>query len=293
MALGAAVLCAAAQVQTPPATPPASGQAAEKPVEPPAERPILQNHGRPMALEYRCNEEEIRSTGLSCTREDPCPLYLELTSVEAAGNRIFLVGNIHSPSTTLSSVLLASDDGGKTWREPHERLRAAGLDHIQFIDFQNGWISGALLHPLPHDPFLLTTSDGGQLWRVQAIFAEPRFGFIQQFWFSSRTNGSIVMDQGQAGESGRYELYETPNAGDTWVLRQTSERPLQIKRASGTTDWRLRADAATKSYRIERHAADAWHGIASFAVSIGGCTPPEPPAVPSEANAPGISGSGR
>jgi photosystem II stability/assembly factor-like uncharacterized protein len=184
-------------------------------------------------------------------------------------------------------VLLASDDAGKTWREPNERIRAAGLDHIEFIDFQNGWISGELLHPLPRDPFLLITSDGGQLWRVHPIFGEPRFGFIQQFWFGSRTNGSLLIDQGHAGESGRYELYETANSGETWTLRQTSERPLQMKHVGpANEDWRLRADAATKSYRIERHSGDGWHGIAGFSVTIGACKPPEAPAEPGEVSAP-------
>ena len=40
------------------------------------------------------------------------------------------------------AILLASDDGGKTWTEPVPRLRAAALDQIQFIDLQTGWISG-------------------------------------------------------------------------------------------------------------------------------------------------------
>lgn len=286
--LGVGLLCAEARAQTPPAAPSAPSQGVERPAETPAERPLLRNTGKPMVVEYSCSEEDIRAGGLSCTREDPCPLYLELSSVEAVGNRIFLAGNIHSPSTTLSSVLLASDDAGKTWREPHERIRAAGFDHIQFIDFQNGWISGELLHPLPHEPFLLITSDGGQGWRVHAIFAEPRFGFIQQFWFGSRTNGSLLIDQGHSGESGRYELYETANSGETWTLRQTSERPLQMKHGGGPAneDWRLRADAATKSYRIERHAGDAWHSIAGFSVSIGACKPPEAPAESGEVSAP-------
>ena len=288
LVLGVGLLCAEARGQTPPGAPPAPGQTVEKPAETPVERPLLRNTGKPMVVEYSCSEEDIRAAGLSCTREDPCPLYLELSSVEAVGNRIFLAGNIHSPSTTLSSALLASDDMGKTWREPQERIRAAGLDRIQFIDFQNGWISGELLRPLPHDPFLLITSDGGQVWRVHPIFAEPRFGFIQQFWFGSRTNGSLLIDQGHAGESGRYELYETANSGETWTLRQTSERPLQMKHGGGPAneDWRLRADAATKSYRVERHSGDGWHGIAGFSVSIGACRPPEAPAEPGEVSAP-------
>ena len=95
-------------------------------VERPAENTPLQNTGKPMMVDYRCAEEDIRLAGLSCTIDDPCPVFLELASVEAVGNRIFAAGNIHSSTTTLSSVLLSSDDAGKTWREPYERVRLAG-----------------------------------------------------------------------------------------------------------------------------------------------------------------------
>jgi photosystem II stability/assembly factor-like uncharacterized protein len=245
----------------------------------------LQNSGKPMIVDYHCAEEDIRLAGLTCTMEDPCPIFLELASVEAVGNRIFVAGNIHSSSTTLYSVLLASDDAGKTWREPYERIRSAGFDRIQFIDFENGWVSGEVQHPLPRDPFLLVTNDGGKTWQPHPIFGEPQFGSIVQFWFTSRTSGSLVVDRGQAGESGRYQMYETPNAGDTWMLRQTSERTIQIKHAGplSNVDWRLRAEAASKAYRVEHHMEASWHGVASFSVKIGACKPqeePVPPAVP-------------
>jgi hypothetical protein len=251
----------------------------EKPAEQPAESLTLQNTGKPMTVDYRCGEEDIRLAGLSCTAEDPCPVFLELASIEAVGNRIFVAGNIHSSSTTLSSVLLATDDAGKTWHEPHERIRLAGLDRIQFIDFDNGWIGGEMQHPLPRDPFLLVTSDGGKTWLPHPIFAEPQFGSIADFWFNSQTSGRVLLNRGRAGASGQYELYETPNAGETWMLRQTSERPIELMRLNpANADWRLRADAASKSYRIERRAGSAWHGVAAFTVAMRACQPPELPA---------------
>jgi hypothetical protein len=252
------------------------------------ENPPLENTGKPMVVDYHCAEEDIRAAGLSCTMEDPCPVFLELASVEAVGNRIFAAGNIHSSSTTLYSVLLASDDAGKTWREPHERIRLAGLDRIQFIDFENGWVGGEVQHPLPRDAFLLVTTDGGKVWQEHPIFGEPQFGSILQFWFSSRTSGSLVIDRGRRSESGRYELYETSNAGESWMLRQTNEQAIQIKRATGAAngDWRVRADAASKSYRIERRGGDGWRAVAAFSVAIGACRPPEIPVEPAEPAAP-------
>jgi hypothetical protein len=40
-------------------------------VERPAENTPLQNTGKPMMVDYRCAEEDIRLAGLSCTIDDP------------------------------------------------------------------------------------------------------------------------------------------------------------------------------------------------------------------------------
>ena len=239
----------------------------------PPEKPALENNGKPMLVDYRCSEDDIQGSGLSCTAADPCPVYLELSAVEAVGNRIFVAGNIHTSATTLYSVLLASGDGGKTWREPHERLRGAGLDHIQFVDFENGWISGETLHPLPRDPFLLITSDGGKEWRREMVSGDPEFGSILQFWFSSRSAGKLVLDRGQPGD--RYELYETANGGESWNLKETSERAMKVKGPAPNTDWRVRADAGSKSWHLERHGSDGWHSLAAFDILMGKCMAPE------------------
>lgn len=262
----------------------------ETPTEQPAEKPLLRYSGKPMVLDCHCTEDDIRSAGLSCTTDDPCPIFLELDAVESVGNRIFLAGNIHSSTATLYAVLLASDDGGKTWQEPHARIPAAVLDHIQFVDFENGWVSGEMQRPLPRDPFLLVTSDGGKEWRSLPVFADPQFGSILQFSFRSQTSGAMVIDRGAAGEGGRYELYETVNGGGTWMLRQVNQRPIQVKRSGsgGNADWRLRADAATKAYRVEHRVGAAWRGVAAFSVAIGVCRPPEPAPQPAEV-APGDS----
>ncbi|HVN05142.1 MAG TPA: hypothetical protein VMT86_12030 [Bryobacteraceae bacterium] len=254
----------------------------EKLPEQPPEKPLLQNTGKPMVVDCHCTAEDIQASGLTCTNDDPCALFLELDAVETVGNRIFLAGNIHTSTVTLYSVLLASDDGGKTWLEPYERIPAAGLDHIQFIDFQNGWISGEVQRPLPRDPFLLATEDGGKEWRSQPVFSDSQFGSVLQFGFTSPTNGTLIVDRGAGGESGRYETYETLNGGATWMPRQANQQPRQVSRTagSGNADWRLRADAATKAYRVEHHTGGAWRGVAAFAVSIGACRPPEPVAAP-------------
>ena len=253
--------------------------------KPPADPSALENSGKPMAPKFQCTEEDIQSFGLSCTEEEPCPIYMELSAFEPVGNQIFAVGNIHSGASTLYSIVLASSDGGKTWREPFERIRGASLDRILFSGFENGWITGQIVNPLARDPFLLITNDGGKNWRRQPVFGESRAGSIQQIWFDSRTTGSLIFDGGPSGEGLRYELHESATGGDNWMVREASEKPIRLKRmlpAAENSDWRLHADAASKSNRVEKRQGGAWRPVASFAVAIGSCKPPpvkeqEPP----------------
>jgi hypothetical protein len=256
--------------------------------------PVLENSGRPMLLPFLCTPDDIQSAGMTCSEEEPCPVYLEIASVGAVANRIILAGNIHSAETTLYSVLMTSEDGGRTWHEPYQRLRGSGLDHIQLLDFQNGWISGGLLSPLPRDPFLLATTDGGKTWHERPIFSESTGGAILQFWFDSLESGTLLIDRMQSADAARYELYESPNGGETWNIRQAGNRPLAFKSRAAPPVWRARAEAASKSYLIEKLESERWKTVASFLVPLGVCRPPAlpalpPPVEPDEAPAPPLN----
>jgi hypothetical protein len=258
----------AAQAQDPPpATPP-----------PPPPRPVLENTGRPIRLPFSCTDEDIQQAGLTCTEDDPCPVYVELTAVETVGTRIFLAGNLHSSAVTLASALLASDDAGHTWREPFDRIRSAGLDRIQFLDAETGWAAGEILSPLPQDPFLLLTSDGGKTWRQRTIFdetAENHLGTIQQFFFTAKDSGSLIIDRGQGSDTDRYELYESQNAGESWSVKETSSKPLRLRRPPpAASEWRVRVDAPSQAFQIERRQGERWGAVASFLVKLGTCKPP-------------------
>jgi photosystem II stability/assembly factor-like uncharacterized protein len=242
----------------------------------PEPAPVLKNAGKPMRLPFQCTDEDMQWAGMSCSEEQPCPIYLEISAMEAVGNRIVAAGNIHTESLTMYSVLLTSEDGGETWREPYERLRGTGFDHVQFIDFQNGWISGETLVPVSHDPFLVITSDGGKSWRLRPIFGEGSGGAIKEFWFQSSLDGTMVIDRMSSSDSSRYELYESPNGGETWMIRRTSDKPIAIRHTApeaAASGWRIRADARTKSFVIERQVGERWSTAASFLVEIGSCKP--------------------
>jgi hypothetical protein len=264
----------------------APGNAAPKP-EPaktePAQPPLLENNGKPMRVPFQCTDDDMQWAGMSCSEEEPCPVYLEVSAMEPVGNRLVVLANIHTESITLYSVLLTSEDAGATWREPYERTRGVVLDHVQFIDFQNGWISGQTQVPVSHDPFLLITNDGGVSWRPRPVFSEGAGGAIQQFWFESAKIGDLVIDRRESADASRYELYGTPNGGETWMIRRTSDAPITIKRPASDlagAGWRIRADARTKSFSIEKKQGERWNTAASFLVQIGACKP-APRAAPS------------
>ena len=244
--------------------------------------PVIENNGRPMVVPFHCTNDDIAWAGLSCSEEEPCPVYLEISNAEAVGNQIFAAGNLHSDTVTLYSVLLASDDSGKNWREAYQRIRGAGLDRVEFADFAIGWVSGETLFPLPQDPFLLLTKDGGKTWRRQPVFPDFHPGSIQQFSFSSPTDGSLIVDQGEGAADERYALYASPDGGQTWALREMSRKPLRLAHPSeAPANWRVQADRGTQSFRIERREGERWSAAASFAVSAGACRPssaePTPP----------------
>ncbi len=258
-----------------------------KPEEPPP-KPVLVYEGKPLKLPFSCTDDDIANFGLTCTADEPCEAYLELAAVEPVANRLFLTGNLHTSSVTMWSILLSSEDSGKTWTEAHERIRSTGLEQIQFLDLEAGWIGGEQMLALPRDPFLLITKDGGKSWRKKSIHSETRVGAIEQFAFESRTNGVLLVDRTQTGDSGgRHEYYETSTGGESWALRQVSPRPIALKRPRiPNPDWRVRADGPTQSYRIERKPGERWQTVAAFLVSIGECRPTEiklePPPEPEE-----------
>lgn len=252
---------------------PAAGQ--PSPTQAPPEPPVLMNNGKPMVLPFQCTHEDVGSAGFSCSEEAPCPVYLELGAAASVGNKFVVAGNIHSDAVTLYSVLLGSDDGGHSWREIHERIRAAGLDHVQMLDAETGWVGGQLLFPLPQDPFVLLTADGGKTWRQTAIFGENsdfHFGSIQEMYFSSRTNGSLIIDRSSGGDPGPFALYESPDGGASWGLKEQTGKSLHVKGAPPPdADWRVRVDAGAKAFVVERRQGERWATQASFAVNIGYC----------------------
>jgi hypothetical protein len=252
--------------------------------------------GKPVELTHPCGTKEIEDLGLVCTEEEPCPLFLEIAGVEAVASKIFLAGNFHTGAATLASVLLVSEDEGRTWREAHPRLPGALLDQIQFVDFQTGFVSGNVAGSLARDPFFLKTEDGGKTWRRLNVFDEGGYGVVGSFRFTSPAQGTLVIE-GPRGRA-RYRRMETMTGGESWMTKEVMDAlPPAAKPAKGApppqpapaSPWRLRGENATRSLRLERRDGPKWVTVTQFSLPAGACKPdpardippePEPPAEP-------------
>lgn len=253
---------------------------------PPAAKPSYAYGGKPIVLDQECGSRQIEDLGLVCTEDEPCPIYLELSGIETAGSKVFLAGNFHTEAAILASLLLASEDEGRTYQEAHARLPNALLDQVQFVDFQTGFVSGNVAGSLAKDPFFLKTSDGGKTWRQLAVFEDGGFGVIGSFHFTSATQGTLTIE-GPRGR-GRYRRMETLTGGESWMTRELLDQPPAKERAArgsaaagAPADWRVRGDSAAKALRVERRESGKWTTVTVFALRAGACKPDPPkPAEP-------------
>ncbi|HWF09097.1 MAG TPA: hypothetical protein VG297_11580 [Bryobacteraceae bacterium] len=211
---------------------------------------------------------------MSCSDDEPCPIYLELSSVVPDGRKLFAAGNLHSESVTLASILLMSDDAGATWKEPTARIRGAALDQIQFYNLQTGWAAGETQYPLARDPFFLLTTDGGSSWRAAPVEEDGSPGAIQRFWFDSTTHGELIVDAGKSSAGGRYLAFESETGGENWSLRGKNTQLPKLLHAPPLpedSDFRLRTSKDGNAFEVEQRAGNEWKPVASFLIEAAVC----------------------
>ena len=135
--------------------------------------------------------------------------------------------NIESPVPHWGGegVLLATIDGGNTWKSIVEVNGAGGYGPIRFTDLQNGWVAGG-----PGDYYLYATKDGGRHWREVAVPAPAEIaGLFENVaaqyappWFKDAMRGFLAVTY--AGPSKSEEglnilaLFSTLDGGNTWRL---------------------------------------------------------------------------
>ncbi len=247
------------------------GQASSQEEEPGPVKIVYK--GEPLVVELQCHGDHFQRAAIACSDAMPCELYLELTDVGQSADKVFLIGNLHTTSATVSSILLASDDDGMSWYEPYPRL-AAGLETIQFADDEYGWVSGQEGQlDSSSRPFLLRTMNGGVRWRRYDIWTdEDRSGAILDFYFDTEQHGLLSIDLLTSGADS-YELYESMNGGLSWGIREISERPAKLKNIPlerRQPDWSLGEDAKKRVYSLERLGEERSAQV-EFSVRVGTC----------------------
>ncbi len=238
--------------------------------------PVFSSVTGPILLPNLCADVDMPALGLTCSEADPCPTYLEFSSVESVGTVLLLAGNIHTTASTLHSVLLISEDGGASWRPAHAPLKASSLESMQFIDFSTGWLVGQTSIGLPRDPFIMLTTDAGRTWRKIDIFAETRVGVIEDFAFQTAKRGWLLVDNRGSGDAGKYEFYETQTGGTSWELREISSRipkSAQPGQRSPANTSRVRVDEKKGLLRIEIRNGNAWKEVSTFKLRLEDCKP--------------------
>jgi photosystem II stability/assembly factor-like uncharacterized protein len=219
-------------------------------------------------VDYACPAEDVESFGLTCSDERPCPVYFEVSAVDAFGSHVFVAGDIHTATTTLFGVLLSTGDSGKTWEEEIPRLRSATFEQFQVMG-DHGWLAGQRLDPLPKDPFFFITPDGGKNWHQRPLFEDSRFGSIQQFWFESPLAGELIFDD-SVGKTTDQELFSSNTGGETWRLKQKSAKALQLSPKTESA-WSATVPRGSTTYLIQHVANGSKQTFAHFLIHIGDC----------------------
>lgn len=145
----------------------------------------------------------------------------ELYSIRFSGKkRGWVVGSISSKDVVVDSLVIYTDDGGKSW----QRLRVPTkqeLIHVDFADEKRGWVvgdGGTILH----------TMDGGESWAEQMSNTKATLYHVD---FRNEREGWAV------GEHGT--ILRTTDGGLTWILVETTARGtlLSVAFPDGDNGW--------------------------------------------------------
>ena len=185
------------------------------------------------------------------------------------------VGVVHSDGSGgghFAGAVLATADGGKTWRRQTVPEVLTGLRSVDFVDADHGWAVGGNA--------LLSTADGGKTWRGQALphgvqlmesfhFLDARHG-----WAAGHGVGGVLLSTADGGKTwqksempaGRWRLAAVAFTGAKtgWAVGEVRERGggLLLLTADGGDTWRKQPLPEGVGALYSVHFPDADHGWA-------------------------------
>ncbi|MDQ3820876.1 MAG: YCF48-related protein [Acidobacteriota bacterium] len=145
----------------------------------------------------------------------------ELYSVRFSGKkRGWVVGSISSKDVVVDSLVIYTDDGGKSWQRQRVPTKQE-LIHVDFADEKRGWIvgvGGTILH----------TADGGETWAEQLSNTKATLYHVD---FRNEHEGWVVGERGT--------ILRTTDGGLTWIQVETAARGtlLSVAFPDGDNGW--------------------------------------------------------
>jgi probable HAF family extracellular repeat protein len=146
------------------------------------------------------------------------------------GGRIDFVDSVHGwvnldaagSSNFRPGVLLATQDGGKTWHGVSSRTYPGFAGAIRFVTTKDGWLAGG-----PGNEYLYVTHDGGRSWQQTIPNPPPQvnpavYPVYDLPTFLDERNGFLpVTYSGKGLDSCTLEVFLTHDGGGTWTPDST------------------------------------------------------------------------
>ena len=171
--------------------------------------------------------------GLNWTVQKTGPVHIldhmaELDAVTFVNDRVgWAVGNTGGAPDE-APIILATSNGGLTWKAERATARRVygGLYAVSFVGSRHGWAVGGDGGEQVGQPVILSTADGGQVWRRDKLPSAEKSAFLGGVDFASTRLGWAVgcVCRGFANGSPVYRpnILVTRNGGRTWGAQNAS-----------------------------------------------------------------------
>lgn len=129
----------------------------------------------------------------------------------------FLLGSLQTPAVSIRSLLLRSEDGGRSWGEVMTPVTGSDVIRLFFLNKQTGWTLLGQTSEGPGPLYLYKTRDSGKSWeKVSRIPKRHYTGWPKGFGFIDERNGRIEMLYEGAAPTDGFAIMSTSDGGITW-----------------------------------------------------------------------------
>jgi len=207
-------------------------------------------------------------------------VYLSVSIYGFDKNLAFLLGSLKTPAVSIRSLLLRSEDGGRSWMEVMEPVTGSDVIRLFFLSKQTGW---ALLGETSEGPgqlYIYKTKDSGKSWKkVSRIPKRHYTGWPKGFGFIDERNGRMEMLYDGAAPTDGFAVMSTSDGGITWQetrslsldeyrdnYEEESEEPsTDYVTARDGSQWKLQEQPNRQiSVLRRRHSGGEWDTVSTL-----------------------------